>query len=176
MLDEIHASHLIHVPTHKQKTLRKEQKEGRYLCKHCQARTHDPNDLTNVLSCTEAEHEFEAPLHNESAVLGPAISTEDLVLVEESTVEGLSIDASMEDTLRDTLAGMGLKQRDMYILLGYFNVAQAERKSSPKTLPQLACMTNITPELVRQVKEHLLKSVKKELKKRSVRTLEEICS
>lgn len=175
MLDEIHASSLIHVPTHRQKTLLKELQSGKYVCIHCGVRTTNKSDVENLPRCSEPEHEFYIPLNNEAAVLQGALSVDDLSLGTTDNVETTAIDDETELLLRNMLCTMGLGQRDLFIMMGYFNVPKADRKSEPKTLPQLSRLTGITPERVRQIKEDNLALLKKELKKGDITELSAIC-
>lgn len=175
IMDEIHASHLIHIPTHKQKTIQRAQKEGKYVCMHCDARTHDPSNAEHAPPCTKDEHSFRVPISKGAPIVGPTVDMEDLHLTSSTDIESQSIDSSMENLLRGILLGMGLTQRDLYILMGYFNVPVADRKGEAKTLPQLAAMTSITPERVRQVKEQLLRELRRELRRRSIPSYDAIC-
>jgi len=175
MFDEIHSSSFIHVPTHRQKSLRREQKEGKYICKHCGLRTDDPDSREHWTGCTDIDHEFILPLNNDSAVLNDAVSLDDVTLVDTSNVENLAIDSDAQEHLHAAIQDMTLSERDRFIIMGYFNVPLPDRKSEPKSLHQLAALTGITPERVRQIKEETLKVLRKELKRRAIEGVDEVC-
>jgi RNA polymerase primary sigma factor len=175
MFDEIHSSSFIHVPTHRQKSLRKEQKEGKYLCVHCGLRTEDPESKEHWTGCTEVDHEFILPLNNDSAVLNDAVSLDDVTLSCDTNVESLVINTDVEEHLRAAIHQMSMSERDRFIIMGYFNVPLPDRKSEPKSLHQLAALTGITPERVRQIKEETLKALRKELKRRAIGSTAEVC-
>lgn len=176
MFDEIHSSSFIHVPTHRQKSLRKEQKEGKYVCQHCGLRTDDPESKEHWTGCTDIDHEFILPLNNDSAVLNDTVSLEDVTLASNMDVENMVIDSDVEEHLRAAIQQMELSERDRFIIMGYFNVPLPDRKSEPKSLHQLAALTGITPERVRQIKEETLKALKKELKRRSIGNASAVCA
>lgn len=177
MLDEIHASRLIHIPTHRQKLLFKELNSGKYVCTRCGIRTTSPED-PNIPECVESEHDFFIPLNNDVAVLQETLSIDDLLLgtSADSSSEITAMDGETEQLLRDTLVSLGLGQRDLFILMGYFNVSKSDRQSESKTLPQLSRLTGITPERVRQIKANSLKLLRQKLKKNlAIMEIGEIC-
>ncbi len=176
MHDEMNNSNLVHVPTHKQKTLRRIHKFGKYVCINCGARTDSIYNTNNLPPCTNGdEHDLYIPLVKDAAVLNDALPIDDMQLSSADNVESSVIDTGMEALLRSVLSRMHLNERDRFIILGYFNVATGDRKSDPKKLPQLAAITGITPERVRQIKERLLSRLKKELKKEEITTTVEFC-
>lgn len=171
MLDEIHASSFIRVPPHRQKSIRRDQKEGRYVCRFCGARTDTP-DHTFHSDCTEEDHDFALPLHNDASVLNDTIPIDDMVLAAADNIEENAIDSDVRIHLREALWRMDLSERDRFIIIGYFNIPQSDRKSESKSLHQLAVLTGITPERVRQIKEQTLEVLKKELKKTAVSSVD----
>jgi len=175
MLDEIRASKLVHVPTHRQKSLRKNIKEGKYLCKHCGMRTDYPDEEESLPPCSESVHEFELPLNNYAAVMHDALPLDNLSIDSNQDVEEDVIELDTENLLRKTLRRMHLSERDLFIFMAYFGVPQNDRKTEPKSLHQLAALTGITPERVRQIKEMKLKSIRSELKKNNITELSEVC-
>ena len=176
IMDELNNSNLVHVPTHKQKTLRRIHKHGKYVCIHCGERTDSIYNTKYMPACSDKEgHELEVPLVKDSAVLYGALSIDDMQLSSKDDLETSIIDNGMEDLLRTILCRMTLNERDKFIVLGYFGVATGDRKSDPKKLPQLAAITGITPERVRQIKERLLCRLKKELGKESITKTTEFC-
>ena len=175
MFDEIHSSSFIHVPTHRQKSLRKEQKDGKYLCVHCGLRTDDPESKEHWTGCTEVDHEFILPLNNDSTVLNDAVPLDDVVLSSPCAVEDSAIDNNAQEHLWDALHQMPLSERDRFIVMSYFNVPLPDRKSEPKSLHQISALTGITPERVRQIKEETLASLRKELKRRCIESTAEVC-
>lgn len=187
MLDEIHASNLVHVPTHRQKSLRKEQKEGKFLCTRCGLRTNTPDETEKLPSCKyKREHQFILPINNDAAVLNDALSLDELTssetvlshhsnLHKTGDIEDRTIDANVGELLQDVLHRMKMSERDRFIITGYFNVPAPDRKTEPKSLHQLSSLTGITPERVRQVKEQVLDALKKELKKSDIQEVSQIC-
>lgn len=168
MLDEIHASHLIHIPTHRQKELRKAYKEGRYTCVHCGLRSASADADGYAAPCTDAGgHQFTAPMQDDTAVMHPAVQISDTHISTQSTVEEHSINADMAAMVRKILRSICTSQRDLYIVLAYFNIPEEDRQNVNKTLPQLAAMTHVTPERVRQIKEKAVSALSKELRKAS---------
>jgi RNA polymerase sigma factor (sigma-70 family) len=166
MLDEIHASHLIHIPTHRQKELRKAYKEGRYTCVYCGLRSSAADSDGYAAPCTSPEgHQFTAPLQDDTAIMHPAIQLSDAHMSTCSTAEEHSISTDMSVMVRSVLRNICVSQRDLYIVLAYFNIPEEDRKNVNKTLPQLAAMTHVTPERVRQIKEKAVAALKKELRK-----------
>jgi len=175
MFDEIHSSSFIHVPTHRQKSLRKEQKEGKFICKHCGLRTDDPESKEHWTGCIEVDHDFVLPLNNDSAVLNDAVPLDDVTLTSAADVEDTVISSDAQEHLRAALRQMNMSERDRFIVIGYFNVPLPDRKSEPKSLHQLAALTGITPERVRQIKEETLTVLRKELKRRAIKSTSEVC-
>lgn len=176
IMDELNNSKLVHIPTHKQKTLRRIHKNGKYVCIHCKARTDSIYNTNHLPSCTSEDgHELEVPLVKDIGVLSDALPIDNLALCAGDDVESSVIDSGMESLLKTVLHRMELNERDKFIILGYFNVASGDRKSDPKKLPQLAAITGITPERVRQIKERLLLALKKELRKESITKTAEFC-
>jgi DNA-directed RNA polymerase sigma subunit (sigma70/sigma32) len=104
------------------------------------------------------------------------MAIDDCSLCEPTQVDGITIDSNMEDLLREVLKNMTINERDRFILIGYFNVPGKDRQSDPKNLHQLAALTGITPERVRQIKENVLKQLKKDLKKCAIEGVDSICA
>lgn len=172
IMDELNRSNMIHVPTHKQKKLRRMNKEGPYACVHCGLRTDNERNIRHLSPCSDADgHVFEVPLQRDSQILSDTLNIDDTVCVATDNVENQYSVSEMKNVLRTTVASMGLSERDKFIVVGYFDAVSADRKSDPKKLPQLAAVTGITPERVRQVKEKLLEQLKKELKRAEISNL-----
>jgi RNA polymerase sigma factor (sigma-70 family) len=169
IMDELNSSNLIHVPTHKQKTLRRIYKYGKYVCVHCGIRTDSIYNTQHLPSCScGGEHELEVPLVKDATALNNVLPIDDMQLSASGDIEGTVINNGMETLLRKIVSRIGMNERDKFIIMGYFDVATGDRKSDPKKLPQLAAITGITPERVRQIKERLLCRLKKELSKQSI--------
>jgi DNA-directed RNA polymerase sigma subunit (sigma70/sigma32) len=81
----------------------------------------------------------------------------------DENLEDLTISNDNAILLRKVLNDMPIRARDRFILLQYYNIAQDERKTEPKTLPQLAAVTGVTVERVRQVKLVVLKNLRRQL-------------
>ncbi len=176
IMDERNNSNLVHVPTHKQKTLRRIHRHGKYVCVHCEARTDSIYNTDNLPPCLPGHvHELDVPMVKDAGAMSDALSIDDLPLSSLDDVESAVIDTGMETLLRSVLNRMCLNERDKFIILGYFNVATGDRKSDPKKLPQLAAITGITPERVRQIKERLLGALRRELRKESITRTAEFC-
>lgn len=168
MLDEIHASHLVHIPTHKQKDLRKAYKEGRYVCEHCGKRSDSPDFEDNPTRCPKGgTHSFRLPVHDASAVMSPAVSIADTHMQVDSAVEEGLVGEKTATMVREALRRLCATKRDLYIILAYFNIPEEDRKNVGKTLPQISAVTQITPERVRQIKEKTLKCLFRDLRRKN---------
>lgn len=171
IMDELNNSSIIHVPTHKQKTLRRISKEGKYVCIHCGIRTNSEHNVRHLPTCKDAGgHVLEIPLQRDSQVLSDTLCIDDTVCIASEDVEMQCRTVEMKAMLRTVVDRMTLGERDRFIVVGYFDAVTADRKSDPKKLPQLAAITGITPERVRQVKERLLFQLKRELRRSSITT------
>lgn len=171
MLDEIHNSRLIHIPTHKQKAILKEVKEGVYVCSKCGLRSEHGDGRYLVKKCKRGkDHNFVLPLNSDHTIMSEVKSIDDVgARISECTdIERDLIDADMEQTIRQTVRNLKVSERDRFILIGFFDVPQDDRKSSsPKNLHQLAAVTGVTPERVRQIKEQALRLFQRELHRRA---------
>ena len=173
MLDEIRNANLVHIPTHRQKTFLKEQKHGAYQCTYCALSTDIPDYEECLPRCTKGRktHNFVLPLFDSAAMTSPiSINTTDVVLPDTNqTTEDLVVDSHLATRLRDILRSLNIRERDRFIIMGYFNVPEGERKAEePKSLLQLSAVSGITPERVRQIKEQVLRLFKKELQKQDI--------
>ena len=169
IMDELNSAGMIHVPTHKQKTLRRASKEGKYICTHCGVRTDSNYNVGHLPKCSHSSgHDMELPLHRDTLLLSDSLSLDDTTCVTADNVEINCCTAEMSDIIRGVINRMRLGERDKFIVLGYFDAVTGDRKSDPKKLPQLAALTGITPERVRQIKEILLEQLKRELRKVAV--------
>lgn len=172
MLDEIRNSNLVHIPTHRQKVFLKEQKFGMYKCKNCGMHTDHPHYDEFLTSCAKnKEHDFELPIYDSAAMTAPvSVDTPNLSIPDnKENVETGVLDDHMATTLRDVLRQLNIRERDRFIVMGYFNVPEGARKAEePKSLLQLSAVSGITPERVRQIKEQVLKLFKKELIRNNV--------
>lgn len=181
MLDELHASGLVHVPSHKQKAVKKSQKLGSYECIHCGMRTDNPIK-TLLPKCVKVARKRK-PLHDFILVDAEEITTMSSVVPIEEAINRPSTDDNIEDLtisndnaalLRQVLNELDIRARDRFILLQYYNIAQDERKTDPKTLPQLASVTGITVERVRQIKVAVLKSLRRQLVEKSQEVVSQV--
>ena len=172
MLDEIHSSGLIYVPTHRQKIIHKEAKNGRYTCIHCDMRVHSMDDTMTALPCIRGkEHEFELPVTGEDINARSPISLDTPtapVVATAPVAESIAVTDNTENLLRGVIREMRPRERDLFIFMAYFGIPQNDRKTEPKNLHQLAMLTGITTERVRQIKESKLSRVKSALKKRNI--------
>jgi RNA polymerase primary sigma factor len=173
MLDEIHNSRLIHIPTHKQKAILKDRKEGMYVCANCGLRSDQSENRFHVRRCLRGkEHDFMLPPKNEADLMSDTKPIDDVSihLSLDVDIEKTVIDADMEETIRQVIRSLRLSERDRFILVGFFDAPQDDRKTSaPKSLHQLAALTGVTPERVRQIKEQALRQFRKELTRRAAR-------
>jgi RNA polymerase primary sigma factor len=171
MLDEIHSSRLIHIPTHKQKAILKDRREGEYVCAHCGLRSDQSDNRFHVRRCLRGkEHDFMLPPKNEADLMSDTKSIDDVSihLSLDINIEKDVIDSDTEETIRRVIRSLKLSERDRFILVGFFDVPQDDRKTStPKSLHQLAALTGVTPERVRQIKEQALRQFRKELTRRA---------
>lgn len=171
MLDEIRNTNLVHIPTHRQKSIMQAQKHGQYSCKHCGITTDHPDYEAYLPPCRGVgkRHEFSQPQYDAAtATTVLSVNTSDVTLpASPENVESNIIDNDMALTLRAVLRELNVRARDRYIVMGYFNAASGDRKAEePKNLWQLSAITGVTPERVRQIKEQVLGVFKKELTKR----------
>lgn len=178
MLDELHASGIVHVPSHKQKAVKKSQKLGAYECLYCGVRTDNPL-RTLQPKCIKVGRKKR--LHDFMAVNAEEITTMSSIVPLEEAMNRPGVDENLEDLtisndnavlLRRILNEMPIRARDRFILLQYYNMAQDERKTEPKTLPQLAAVTGVTVERVRQVKLVILKNLRRQLVEKSQAVIE----
>jgi RNA polymerase primary sigma factor len=173
MLDEIRNSNLVHIPTHRQKVFLKEQKFGMYQCKHCNVHTDHPDYEEYLPKCKgkRKQHEFILPLYDSSTMTAPvSVNSQTMVIPDnKESVEVCVMDDRQATLMRDILRGLNIRERDRFIVMGYFNVPEGARKAEePKSLLQLSAVSGITPERVRQIKEHVLRLFKKELLRNNV--------
>lgn len=164
MLDELHTSGIVHVPSHKQKAVKKNQKLGSYECVYCGARTDNPL-RTKCPSAKKRMHDFIAVNAEEITTMSCVVPIEEAMNRPESddTIEDLTISNDNALLLRQVLNLMPIRVRDRFILLQYYNIAADDRKTDPKTLPQLAATTGVTVERVRQIKVSVLKNLRRQL-------------
>lgn len=173
MLDEIRNANLVHIPTHRQKVFLKEQKYGTYVCKYCGLHTDHPDYDEYLPKCKgkRKEHDFQLPLYDSSAMTSPvSINAPNLSFPDsKENVEEFVVSGHMAVMMRDILRSLNIRERDRFIVMGYFNVPEGARKAEePKSLLQLSAVSGITPERVRQIKEQVLKQFKKELVRQNV--------
>jgi RNA polymerase sigma factor (sigma-70 family) len=181
MFDEIQSSGIVHVPSHKQKSHRKIQKNGMFVCRHCDLEVRGDLCQTSALpKCTEAEsHEFLPSDSLEVLTMtvpldaNPNSST---LLSDDTNSEENLIDASAAETLRIIISKLSMRERDKFILLQYYNIPEESRRLTHKSLHQLAVLANITPERVRQIKERLLNDVRIELRRMAVNGMDDLCT
>ena len=168
MYDAINSSPLVHIPPQKRKMLLKELKEGKYVCIKCGVRTDAPHADTYA-PCTEGEHVFEKPDMATSSLLGNGVSLDQIKSVEDQVDDsGEALDEGMRKTIRTVLSKMSLSERDKYIVTGYYDATQPDRRSEPKNLGQLSAMLGVTPERVRQLKTGIMRKVKRELQRNAI--------
>jgi len=168
MLDEIRNANLVHIPTHRQKVFLKEQKHGAYHCIHCGLRTDHPDYDEYLPPCKtkNRNHDFILPTHDSAAMTSPiSVNTTPITIPDnKENIENFVIDEHMAIMLREILRNLNIRERDRFIVMGYFNVPEGARKAEePKSLLQLSAISGITPERVRQIKEQVLRNFKKEL-------------
>jgi RNA polymerase primary sigma factor len=174
MLDEINSLGLIHIPSHKQKSIRKEMKEGAYVCKHCGMRAHSVDHSEHLPPCTDEAHDFEIP--DNKVGYHSVTNLDNIPLAAAHNIELEAIDDDSAALLRDTIRGMNVSERDKFIVIQYYNVPQEERKSAnPKSLHQLASVARITPERVRQIKEKVLRDLHLELRRKTIKSAGDVC-
>jgi RNA polymerase primary sigma factor len=177
MFDEIQSSGIVHVPSHKQKSARKAQKTGIYVCENCGLRLDpevDPRGVKN--KCIKGkQHEF--ILRECDEVLSPTISIDDTLTLSISAdvnVEEQVIDTSVAALIRNALRCIPMRARDKYILLQYYDIPETSRRTASKGLFQLSEVAGITPERVRQIKEKLLREIRIELRRMSVNNMTDV--
>jgi len=177
MFDEIQRSGIVHVPSHKQKSVFKARKTGVYVCEHCGVHLDVDVDPRKVRTkCLKGRrHTFLLQECNDS--LCSVVSFEEaprLALVADRTTEEQSVDVTAMPLIRTALRRIPMRARDKYILLQYYNISEADRRTASKGLFQLSEITGITPERVRQIKEDLLREIKIELRRLSVNSVADV--
>jgi len=173
MMDEINSNSTVHLPSHKRKEQQKLRKHGAYICRHCDLRIEGSLRNAPYSECPESsEHEFVPILKTET--LNTTLPMDDLVLTDDTNIERDSVGADTSQLLRKTLNCLNLRPRDKFIILRYYDMPTFERRSEPKSLPQLSAITGITPERVRQIKERTLRELRSELKRRDIKALEDV--
>jgi len=175
MFEEIQNSDLVHIPSHKQKTQRKIAKHGIYECVHCGLQIEEKHPTKKLPPCVEEKHEFietkETENLNTVVPLEPKLTS---VLPVEDQTEETIVDVSAANLLRKVLSKVKARARDKFILLQYYNVPEESRRTSSKSLHQLAILADITPERVRQIKQRLLKEVRGELCRMAITDMDDI--
>ncbi len=168
MFDEIHRSSLVHIPSHKQKATYKARRYGVYECVHCSARVDSLKYLEEeaIPHCTEEEHQFVVADTNDP--ISSITSIDKITIQAEQDIETDTISTNASVLLRNVLRKLPIRHRDLFIVLQYYNMAQDDRRTEAKSLPQLSQITGITPERVRQIKEKVLLEAKKELVRQTV--------
>ena len=169
MLDELSRSNsLVHVPTYLQKRVRKTYRDGEYTCIHCDIRSQEAYGYNITTPCTETEHEFICAVSETSAMLQGSVPLETLDIKADTDVFQGALEHTTREHLRKLVLTLNLSPRDLFIVLGFFNIPAEDRRNSAKRLPQLSAITGITPERVRQVKERILVKLKSKLTKLGV--------
>lgn len=172
ILDEMSSSSSpVHVPAYLQKQLRKEAREGLYVCINCGIHSQDVHGHTGLPGCCDASHEFQLPISDASRMLSSPLPLDNIDLrAPEDTFLGV-LEQRTGKYLRRVLTDMSLGQRDRFIVLGFFDAPAGDRKNGSKKLPQLAEITGITTERVRQIKERIIRKLRVELKKRKIESV-----
>ena len=93
----------------------------------------------------------------------------------QTNIEATLVEEDTSLSVRNILRGMPVRERDRFIVFQYYNMPQEERRSMPKSLHQLAALTGITPERVRQIKERTIKDLRAELKKHALKNYTDVC-
>jgi len=171
--EELYNGGLVRIPSHKQKTQRKKQKLGAYTCVACGLQAHDPLIACKCSPGLSPEYFQTETLEDEC--LTTLVPIDNVTLIDEDDAEFQYIDSTMADALREAITSLAVRVRDQFILIQYYDVARDDRKNGSKTLPEIAEISGVTPERVRQVKMKVLKELKKELQRRSLRGSEDIC-
>ena len=170
MLDEINASSLVYVPSHKQKKYCKAMKQAVFVCRLCGVQVSQPGSEP---PCPHGDHVF-VPLKVKEQ-LPTVLSIDNVTLLDPKQVESTAIDTDSAKTIRKLIGRLKLKSRDKFILLQYYNIPPGVRNSVPKSLHQLAEIVGITPERIRQIKERVLKDLRMELKRNKITALDDFC-
>jgi RNA polymerase sigma factor (sigma-70 family) len=174
ILDEMSASSSpVHVPAYLQKDLRKKAKQGRYVCVNCGIYSQDEHGNAGLPRCCDTAHEFCLPVSDAAQMLSGPLPLDSVELqTEEDIFRGVQ-ERRTARQLRQLLAEMPIGQRDRFIVLGFFDVAAGARKNGSKKLPQLSEITGITTERVRQIKERVIRALKKELKRQNIASVQD---
>lgn len=175
ILDELHASGLVRVPSHKQKTYRKEVKQGVYVCEHCHKQTLGfPATLKGLGRCVRGKKHNFRPANDPEA---PGLTTDitNMSLSTKEDIEHRVIDVDADDFFREVVKEFPTRERDKFILLQYYDVPHEDRKNETKNFHQLAAIIGITPERVRQIKEKTAQELCLEFKRRAIHSSSDIC-
>jgi RNA polymerase primary sigma factor len=172
ILDEMSGSSSpVHVPAYLQKQMRKDAKEGKYVCVNCGIHSHDRYGHTELPDCCDEAHEFLPSTSTNSQVLGSPLPLDNLELrAPEDTFTGV-LEQRTGKYLRHMLAELNIGERDRFIVLGFFGAGAGDRKNGSKKLPQLAQITGITTERVRQIKERVIRTLRGELRRKQIESV-----
>ena len=174
ILDEIRTGGIVNLPPHKQKERQRMLKHQAYICVNCGMQIDDTVPKSDYHPCTIKEHCF-MPMELELPT-STVFSIDKLPIRDKQT--NIEADLIEEDTslsVRNILRDMPVRERDRFIVFQYYNMPQEERRSTPKSLHQLAALTGITPERVRQIKERTIKDLRVELKKHALKNYTDVC-
>ncbi len=175
MLDEINSSGIVHVPSHKQKEHRKLIKHGEYVCNKCDLRLDSLNSVDANGVCDDGLNHSLIPVYADQT-LNAVFSIDKINVPDDNDLEQDAIDGDASVVLRTSINKLPLRERDKFIILQYYNIAETARRSSGKSLHQLAEIAGITPERVRQIKERTLKDLRTELKRNSIKRMDDMCT
>ena len=180
MFDEIQSSSIVHVPSHKHKSHRRAQRTTSFMCRHCDYRVDGDITPRSLPPCPSGEaHDF-LPVADQEAlnIMVPLENAQGrpIPLTSDSDMEEEVIDATVAKMIRDVLSKIPMRARDKFILLQYYNIPEKTRRTSSKSLHQLAVLADLTPERVRQIKQRLLQEVKLEFRRLSVNDLSDLCA
>jgi RNA polymerase primary sigma factor len=170
MLDEINASSLVYVPSHRQKKYSKAMKQAMFVCRLCGIQVKQSGYEP---PCPHGEHVF-VPLKIEEQ-LPTVVSIEKVTICDPHQVESITIGADSAKAIRILINKLKINNRDRFILLQYYNLPPGARNSVPKSLHQLAEITGITPERIRQIKERTLKDLRGVLRRNRITALDDFC-
>jgi RNA polymerase sigma factor (sigma-70 family) len=173
MYDMMGSSHLVRVPAHKQKAMRKQARTPNYICAHCGLETTDIHADFTETPCTYISHAF-ALADSQRSFIPPPVSLDESPALCPDPATRVDMDRSAQKAIQRLLKTSGLSERDKYIVAGYYNIAEESRRTEAKSLFQIAAMLSITPERVRQIKTTILNKFKRELHKASVSSTSDV--
>jgi DNA-directed RNA polymerase sigma subunit (sigma70/sigma32) len=102
---------------------------------------------------------------------GSTVDLDHTILSSSVDIERSTIQEDTAKFLREVLHELDICERDKFIFLQYYDIANPDRKTGMKSLLSLSAIIDLTPERIRQIKEKTAHELKAEFMRRDVRTI-----